>query len=152
MGSTHLWNSDNPSYWNYGINSMILPFGITGFRSLRSYWRSCLLELRNLGVYKITNDPSFRNYGINTVVELRQSFLLELWDQVFMELPMILPFRIMGSTHLWKSDNPSYWNYWINTSMELRQSFLLELRDQFFMELSMILPFGITGFRSLWSY
>ena len=27
------------------------------------------------------NDPSFRNYRINTSVELRQSFLLELRDQ-----------------------------------------------------------------------
>ena len=44
---------------------------------------------------------------------------------------MILPFGIMGSTHLWNLDNPSYWNYGINTYVELRQSFLLELRDQF---------------------
>ena len=64
-----MWNSDNPSCWNYGI------------KSLRSYQQSFLLELRDLGLYRVTNNPSFRNYGINTVVELRQSFLLELWDQ-----------------------------------------------------------------------
>ena len=58
MGSTHLWNLDNPSYWNYGINSMIF-----------------LLELWDLGLYGVTNDPSFQNYEINIDVELRQSFL-----------------------------------------------------------------------------
>jgi len=45
-GSTHLWNSNNPSYWNYRINSMILPFRIT-----------------DLGLYGVTNDPSFRIIG-----------------------------------------------------------------------------------------
>ena len=63
MGSTQLWNSENPSCWNYGI------------KSLRSYQRSFLSELRDLGLYEVTNDPSFRNYGINIDVELRQSFL-----------------------------------------------------------------------------
>ena len=65
-----MWNSDNPSCWNYGI------------KSLRSYQRSFLSELRDLGLYEVTNDPSFWNYGINTSVELRKSFLLELRDQV----------------------------------------------------------------------
>ena len=82
--STHLWNSDNPSYWNYGIN---------------------------------------------TSVELRQSFLLELWDQVFTELPTTLPFGIIGSTHMWNTDNPSYWNYRIKSLRSYQRSFLLELRD-----------------------
>ena len=78
-------------------------------------------------------------------MELRRSFLSELRDQVFMELPMILPFGITGSTHLLNSDNPSFQNYGINTSVELRQSFFLELRDQVFTELPTILPFEITG-------
>ena len=98
MGSTHLWNSDNPSYWNYGINTSV---------ELR---QSFLLELQDQ-----FNDPSFRNYGI----------------EVFTELLTILPFVITGSTQMWKSDNPSYWNYGINTFVELRKSFLLELQDQF---------------------
>ena len=55
--STQMWNSDNPSYWNYKINLMILPFGM------------------DLGLYGVTNDPSFWNYGINTDVELRKSLL-----------------------------------------------------------------------------
>ena len=39
------------------------------------------LELWDLGLYGVTNNPSFQNYGINTVVEFRQSFLLELQNQ-----------------------------------------------------------------------
>ena len=63
-GSTHLWNSDNPSYWNYGINTFV------------ELKQSFLLELRDQ-----FNDPSFQNYGNKIDVELRQSFLLELRDQ-----------------------------------------------------------------------
>ena len=75
--------------------------------------RSFLSKLWDLGLYKVTNDPSFQNYGINTYVELRQSLLSKVRDQVFTELPMILPFKITGSTQLWNSDNPAYWNYGI---------------------------------------
>src|SRR5713101_2014707 len=84
-GSTHLWNSDNPSYWNYGIN---------------------------------------------TSVELRQSFLLELRDQVFTKLPTILPFGITDLSLYGVTNYPSFRNYGINTFVELRLSFLLELQDQ----------------------
>ena len=58
---------------------MVLPFEITGLTHL---WNS--------------DNPSYWNYRINTSVELIQSFLLELQDQVFTELAMILPFGIMG--------------------------------------------------------
>ena len=87
--------------------------------------------------------PSFRNYGINTDVELRQSFLLELRDQHIYGTQTILPIGITGSIQ-WSffselrdlglygvTNDPSFRNYEINTSMELRQSFLFELRDQF---------------------
>ena len=105
--------------------------------------RSFLSELRDLGLYGVTNDPSFRNYGINTFVELRQSFLFELWDQDIYGTHKILPIGIAGSSQwsflseLWDlglyrvTNDPSFRNYGINTSVELRQSFLLELRDQF---------------------
>ena len=39
-----------------------------------------------------------------------------------MELPMILPFAIMGSTHLCNSDNPSSCNYEINTHSQVPKS------------------------------
>ena len=75
---------------------MTLPFGIIGFRSLRSYQRSFLSKLRDLGLYRVTNDPSFRNYRINTDVELRQSFLLELQDQHICGTQTILPIGMTG--------------------------------------------------------
>ena len=79
-------------------------------------------------LYEVTNDPSFRNYGINTYVELRRSFLLELRDQVFTELLTILPFGITGFRSL-----QSY-----------QRSFLSELRDQHICGTQTILLFGIT--------
>ena len=42
--------------------------------------RSFLSELQDLGLYGVTNDPSFQNYGINMSIVLRRSFLSELWD------------------------------------------------------------------------
>ena len=50
IGSTQMWNSDNPSYWNYEINTSV---------ELR---QSFLLELQDQ-----FNDPSFRNYGISSL-------------------------------------------------------------------------------------
>ena len=58
--------------------------------------QSFILELRDQ-----VNDPSFRNYEINTFVELRQSFLLELWDQHIYGNQAILPFGITGFMPLW---------------------------------------------------
>ena len=130
-GSTCLWYSDDPSCRNYGIQVftellMILPFRITGSTHI---WNS--------------DNPFYWNYMINSMIlpfeimgfrslrSYQRSFLSKLRDQNICGTQTILPIGIMGSTHLWNSDNPSYWNYEIN---------------------SMILPFEITGFRSLWSY
>ena len=143
-----MWNSNNPSYWNYGINTFvelrqssllelwdhhiygtqtILPIGITW-----SIQWSFFLELRGLALYGVTNDPSFRNYGINKDVELRQSFLLELRDQHICGTQTILAIGITGSSQ-WSflsesrdlglyevTKDPSFQNYGINKDVELR--------------------------------
>ena len=107
----------------------ILPIGITG-----SIQWSFLSELRDLGLYGVTNDPSFRNYGINTYVELRQSFLLELRDQHIYGTQTILPIGITGSSQ-WSflselrdlglyrvTNDPSFRNYGINTCSRVPKS------------------------------
>ena len=69
--------------------------------------------IMDLGLYRVTNDPFIRNYWINTDVELRQSFLLELQDQHICGTQTILPVGITGSSLYGATNDPSFRNYGI---------------------------------------
>ena len=102
MGSTQLWNSDNPSYWNYGINTCSqVPKSPDLFWTKVQGWYNPTTFLMT-EVHRIHSEPKFKDDTI-----LPPSRWLNFTRFVLNRSP-----RMIQSYHLlddWSSPDP----FWI---------------------------------------